>query len=94
MPPIEDLRPHTAEVDILSQRAEGPDNNGATPVARVKPVAVWIVLIGAVALAVIASVVLLLVLFATRQKTRSIRLPGFNRIMGRESDHDVGQRQD
>jgi hypothetical protein len=46
-------------------------------------VATWIVLAGALVLVVIVAVSLLLVLLATRQGAGPIRLPGFDRIMGR-----------
>lgn len=48
--------------------------------------ATWIILIGAVLLALILGGAVLVVMVFTREKTPSIRLPGLNRIDRPEAD--------
>jgi hypothetical protein len=51
-------------------------------------VATWIVLIAALVLVLLIGGVVLVVLVATRERTKPIRLPGFNRLGQHRSDRD------
>jgi hypothetical protein len=78
---------------LLNDRAGGlsmtdPDTKELSLGSMVSKVATWIVFIAAFVLALIVGGVVLVVVLATRERSRSFRLPGFGRLRGQGSEVD------